>query len=344
MRRCLWIAGLLWCCIPAAAAQARKTPAKPPARPPEFRWLDPQGAATGVQFATHQLQPLASRLQSGPPVEIERTQTQLDAQTVRITSRKFATSVNGARQLEETVVEEIRRLPDGSAEATRTLSRRDANGAFIPYQKEIQTITPSGPDTCKITQTILQPGVNRGMVEKEQIQQIEKQKSDQSIEIDRTRYQPVLNGKWSLLDRRISRNNISPDSVRSDEQVYRYDVNNRVTLVQQVQTREWNDAAGQRHLKSETFSPGVNGDGALQLVSRITMATHALAGGQQQTVETEETPNPAEPSAGLRVARRIVDTARTLDSGATQHQLEVLAPDVNGGMRALHSQKTIETR
>jgi hypothetical protein len=66
-------------------------------------------------------------------------------------------------------------------------------------------------------------------VEKEQIQQTERRTGDKSVEIDRIRY--VVGGSfgWKAFERRVSQNKLGEEAVRSEEQVYEYDVNNKLS-------------------------------------------------------------------------------------------------------------------
>jgi len=307
-----------------------------------FRWLESSGAATGVKYETQRLQPLSHQIETGPPVDIEREEKQLDAQTKRITSRVFGASISGERRLLETIVEEIKMAPGGAYSAVRTTSRLDMNGRMSLVQKETQEAVASGPDGYRITKTLLLPGIDRKLVEKEHIQQIELRKNDNTVEIDRTRYELGADGKWNAFERSVSESQIGKEQTQSREQVYRYDANRRMTLVQQSNLREWTDSAGQTHLQSESSVAGM--DGKLQLDSRITLIQTPLENQRQQTTEIVERPNPAAPGEGLRVVQKAVEKMRIVGSGKTERQLEVFKPNLNGGMESIHSQKAIETQ
>ena len=210
-------------------------------------------------------------------------------------------------------------------------------------QKETQEVVSSGTDTYRITKTLLLPGINNALVEKEQVQQIEKRKGDSFVEIDRTRYEPGLDGKWNALDRRVSQNRLGKDQTQTDEQVYRYDVNRQqLSLTQQVKVSEWKDSSGQKRLQSETFAMGL--DGKLQLDSRLTMVQRDLGSQRQETTEIIESPNHASPGEGLKVVRKLIENSQPLGSNQTERKLEVLKPDLNGGMQSIHNQTTIEKK
>jgi hypothetical protein len=77
-----------------------------------FEWLNASGETSGIKYQTHRLPPFSLQNKGGPPVEIEQEETKVDAQTTRITRRAYMTSVNGGRQLTETVADEIRKMSD----------------------------------------------------------------------------------------------------------------------------------------------------------------------------------------------------------------------------------------
>lgn len=310
--------------------------------PAEFQWLDSAGETSGVKFATHKLRPISLQTAGVPAVMIEEEKTQVDAATVRVTKRVYNASVSGGRELTETVVEEIKSLPGDRVQATRTITRKDANGRFSAVQKETQEVRPVGTDAFQIQRTLFLPGVNNALVEREQVRQIERRKGENLVEIDRTRYVPDTNGKWGTAERRISQNTLGKDRIQSDEQVYRNDVNNRLSLTQQLRVTEWTDASGQKRLQSEVYEPNI--EGRFQLGSRTTLVQKRLKDGRQETTETLERSSPTAPGAELRTVRRIVENVRVIGPDQTERELDVLEPDVNGRWQRLDDWQSLEVR
>ena len=326
----------------AYGMQSPKNPKENADKNGEFKWLDSLGYTEGIGYATRQLRPLSLQAFSGPPVEIEREQVRLDPQTTRIVSRTFSTSVNGERRLIETTEEEIKKIGEGGFSAVRTTSRPDVNGRMRIAAKETQEVALSGVDTYRIAKTLLLPGVNNALVEKEQVQQIERREGDSFVEIDRTRYEAGADGKWYALDRRVSQNRLGKDQAQTDEQVYRYDVNNKLSLTQQVRVTESKDNSGQQRLESEIFGVGL--DGNLQLSGRVTVVQKDLGSQGRETTEIVESPNTATPSKGLKVVRKIVENSRSAGPKQTEQRLDVYTPDLNGGMKNIHTQHTIDNQ
>jgi hypothetical protein len=308
----------------------------------EFRWLEDSGATTGIKYSTHHLSSLSPEVDSGPPVEIEIEKEQLDAQTTRVTRRIYGNPVNAGRQLMETTVEEIKKTPDGRRSGVRSTSRRDVNGRLSLVQKEMQEVVFSGADTFRITKTLLLPGMNNSLVEKAQVQQIEKRVGDKSVEIDRTRYEPGPDGKLNAAERRVSQNILGKDQTQTEEQVYRYDVNRKISLTQQVKISEWKDSAGQIHHQSESYAAGLNGK--LQLDRRSTILQKPLGNQRQETTEVVEERNTTAPSEGLKVVLKLIENNQVLGPSQTERRLEVLKPDLNGGMQTIHYQTTTENK
>lgn len=315
---------------------------KPAQETAPFQWITASGETAGVKYATHTLRALSLQTEGGPSAKIEQEEVKVDPQTTRITRHVFNASANGGRQLTEMVVEEIKKLPGDRIHAVRTVSRKDANGRFTPVQQEIQEMAPSGTDAFQIKKTLFLPGINNSLIEKEQIQQTERRKGDTAVEIDRTRYVSGLNGAWSAAERRVSQNTLGKGQTRTEEQVYQYDVNNRLSLIQQLRVTEWKNASGQNQRQSEIYAPNI--DGKFQLDSRTTIVQKPLKNGQQETTEILERPSPSAPNEGLRSVRKIVENLQLVGAEETERQLEVLEPDLNGGWRSIHSQQHIEIK
>jgi len=306
-----------------------------------FQWLDDSGETSGVKYQTHRLQPLSLQTEGGPPVQTEQEEVKVDAQTIRITHRAFATSPSGGRQLTETIVEEIQRMPGDRVHAVRTVSRRDTNGSLSPVQQEIQDMAPSGANSYEIKKKLLLPGNSRTLVEKEQVQQTEHRIGDKAVEIERTRLVSGLNGDWRAAERRVSQNTESEGQIRTNEQVYRNDVNDRLALSGRIESTEWKDSSG-RHWQSESYK--VDLGGRLQLDSRVIMLQKALKDGGQETNEVIEKPNPIAPEEGLKPVRRIIEEQKVLSPNETERRLDVMEPDQNGDWQSVPNDKPVNVR
>jgi hypothetical protein len=309
--------------------------------PVQFQWLSGSGETVGVKYKTNTLTPLALPTDNAAAaVEVEQEVVKVDDQTTRTIRRAFDNSVNGERRLIESVVEEIQKMSNGSMRAVRTISRKDGSGSLSPIQRDIQELTPAGTNKFQIKRSLLQPGLNGTFVEKEQIIQNEALKQDKIVEIDRIRYMPDSNGKWNAIDRRLSKNNLG-DQIRTGEEVYRYDVNSKPMLTQQNKVTEWADAAGQRHRKSESYVPNLQGE--LELSGRRTILQKALPNGNQQTTEVLEMKSPSAPGEGLRLVQKVVENVK-LRNNEKERQIEVLEPDANGRLTTVRTWLSLEEK
>ena len=330
MRRPLVLLLFSFAVVSLIAAEAEK---------PEFRWIDPAGDTAGVGLATRRAQSLEAGVVTGPPVEIE-VERQVAGATPRVTRRVYGKDVNGRRQLVETVVEEIRELEGGGYDATRTVSRADLGGGMRAVERQTQRAVPEG-EGFEVTFRSLAPGPTGVMEERERVRQSEHRQGD-AVEIDRVRYEPDLSGKWSVLERRVSQSTVSEDETRTEEQFYRYDVNNRLKLERQVQAREWKVDGGQSRMEAEVFHTDL--DGKLRFAGRVRQSRRELGNGRAETTETREEASPAAPGEGVRVVRRIVERSAPAGAERTRRVLEVQEPSPNGGMRVTHTQETVESR
>ena len=203
-------------------------------------------------------------------------------------------------------------------------------------------MAPIGTDAFQTKKTIFLPGPNNALMEKERIQQTERRKGDAAVEIDRVRYLSGLNGAWNTAERRLSQNTLNKERTRTDEQVYQYDVNNRLSLTQQLSITEWKDVSGQTRWQADSYAPNI--EGRLQLSSRTTLTQTPVAGGRQETTELLEKPSPVAPGEGLKSVRKIVEKVQGAGTDVTERRLEILEPDLTGGWRIVHSQQHVEEK
>jgi hypothetical protein len=203
-------------------------------------------------------------------------------------------------------------------------------------------VVPSGTDAYRITKTLLLPGMNSSLVEKAQVQQTEKRNGDKSVEIDRTRFEPGPDGKLNAAERRVSQNVQGKDQTQTEEQVYRYDVNRKISLTQQLKIHEWKDSSGQLRQQSESYAADLNGK--LKLDGRSTIVQKPLGNQKQETTEIVEERNTTAPNEGLRLVRKVVENVQPLGANETERRLEVFQPDPNGRMQSIYSQQAIETK
>jgi hypothetical protein len=81
-----------------------------------------------------------------PYQDVEKTTVQVNATTVRTTTRTFGRNADGAKTLVQVTEEEARTQPGGNSNVVRTTSNPDANGNLQLVQREIEETKRIGKD------------------------------------------------------------------------------------------------------------------------------------------------------------------------------------------------------
>ncbi len=348
IRRMLWSSYLSGLCLlaTAAGAQAPATKAAAGAQEKEdpfshFHWLSAGGENRGLVFESRKLESLKPATEN-LPAEVQTEIARPSSNSMRITRRVFDVDANGSRQLVEVVVEDLRTTTGNGVSATRTISRRDANGNLQVALKQTQETTPAGTDTYK-TQTTTQASRGGGnLVRSEEITQVEKKAANGAIEIDRTQMMPDLNGRWSTADRRVSSTRDVKGQIVTQADDYKPDLNGKLSLTQRETSREWKDPQGRERQDSDiqTVSP----EGNLQLSGRSSIVRVSFPDGSGETTQTLYSKSPVTPSEGLKLLEKIVETSRPADSRTVQKETTVQTPDANGKLQTLGYSKVIENK
>jgi len=319
----------------AAQPQGEQQKAKLP-----FRWLEASGETAGIRVETRTLAKLALSDQYGSASEAEKETVPLGKDGTRTTIKIYDRDLNGNRRLVETVVEEIQNLPGGRTDATRTISRRDADGRLRAIRKDTQETAPAGANSYQTTMTIQLPGPSGSLVRAEQIIQKEQAKTENEIEIDRIHMLRSGSGSWETNDRRVSTTRKANDLFSTDEAVYRYDTNGNYLLDQRLSSREWRDPRGKEQREVSTYRSDLSG--RLNLDTRTRISRESLADGTTQTTQALEQQNPAAPSGGLRLVERITEYVRPTGNDRRERELYVQTPDPNGQNQTVYSQRLVE--
>jgi len=298
-----------------------------------FHWLQGSGETRGIVYEGRKLTSLMVERADQASVEVETETSRPDANSMRTTRRVFGIGANGERRLVELTVEDIRIAGGERISASRTVSRRDANGRMSLVRKDTQETAPGGPGEFRTQTTIQLANANNRLDPSEQIVQLERKKSDDVCEIDRTQMLPNTNGGWSAAERRMSATRTSEGQTSVTEDVYRQDAAGKLSLNRRISAREWTDAQGRENQQSDTYLSDLHG--RLQLDSRSILIQETFADGSRQTSQTMMQISPAHPSEGLRLIEKVIETARPADAKTTEKETEVQAPDANGVLRTI---------
>jgi hypothetical protein len=276
-----------------------------------------------------------------PYQDIEKETVQVDAATVRTTTRTFGRDANGAKTLVEVIEEEKHILPGGDSKVVRATSDPDANGNLQLVQRRIEETKKTSKDVEETKTTVLLPSVNGGLVPTVKVQERREQGTNGTVESQQTTLLPDGAGNWQVGEIRHATTRQQDKDRSSEERVSRPDSEGKVGEVFRVVSKESESASGEGRSTVETFSvdvPGSARDGNLHMVERATTQRTSSI-GQQTTEQQVEQPNPGDPGSGLRVTTLTTETVSLGPSGA-QTTRTIQARDANGRLAVVYVDTT----
>jgi hypothetical protein len=257
-----------------------------------------------------------------PYQDIEKETVQVDAATVRTTTRTFGRDADGVKTLVEVIEEEKHILPGGDSKVVRATSDPDANGNLQLVQRRIE----------ETKTTVMLPSVNGGLVPAVKVQERREQGANGTVESQETTLLPDGAGNWQVGETRRTTTRQEGDNRSTEEQVSLPDSEGKLGEVSRTVSNEAATASGEKRNTVETYSisvPGSVGDGSLHLVKRATTAQLPSSTGQQTIEQQVEQADPGDPGSGLRVTILTTETVRAGTSGA-QATRTVQVRDANG--------------
>ena len=264
--------------------------------------------------------------------DIEKETLQLDANTVRITTRKFDRDGNGRETLLQVTEEEKNTLPGGDSHIVRLTSSSDLNGALQPIRREIVETNDIGDGVEEANTTVSLPGIYGGLAPAIKMRELRKRSSNDTIESQITTLLPDGSGNWQVSEIRQATITQTPNNSRTEESVVGLDPGGRLGEVLRRVSRESESRSGKKVDVVETYSvlvPGRTLDGNLHLVRRATTANHTSETGEQITEQQVEASHSGEPGSGLRPYMLINNTLQLAPSGF-QATRTVRLRDLNG--------------
>jgi CheY-like chemotaxis protein len=269
-----------------------------------------------------------------PYQDIEKETVQVDAATVRTSTRTFAHDADGGRTLVEVVEEEKRTLAGGDSNVVRSTSDPDVNGDLQLVRRQIEETKKLSPNVEDTKTTVLLPDVNGGLAPAVKVHERREQGANGTIDSQETTLLPDGAGNWAVGEIRRVTTRQDGDQRSTDEQVSRPDSEGKLGEVSRTVSNEAATAAGDKSKTVETYSvsiPGAVGDGSLHLVKRAITSQLTSSTGQQVTRQQVEQANPGDPGSGLQVTTVTLDTVRPGASGA-QATRTIQARDANGSL------------
>jgi len=268
-----------------------------------------------------------------PYQDIEKETVQVDATTVRTTTRTFGRDANGAKTLVRVTEEEKHSLPGGGSNVVRATSNPDVNGNLQLVQREIEETKKASNDVEETKTTVMRPSVNGGLAPVMKVEERRKRGADQMVESQKITLLPDGAGNWQVAEIRQATIRQEDKNRSTEERISRPNAEGKLGEVSRTVSKESEEASGEKRATVETYSvdaPGSARDGSLHLVERATTAQRASSTGQQTTEQQVEQPNPGDPGSGLQVTILTSETVRPGPSG-TQATRIIRMRDANGG-------------
>jgi|SRR5580658_3785966 hypothetical protein len=267
-----------------------------------------------------------------PYQDIEKTTVQVNATTVRTTTRTFGRDADGAKTLVQVTEEEKHTLPGGNSSVVRSTSNPDADGNLQLVQRQIEETKTISKNVEETKTTVMLPGINGDLAPAMKMQERRERGANDTVVSQKTTLLPDSNGNWQTGEVRETTTRQDGGNRSTEERVSRPDPDGKLSEVSRTVSKDSENAPGERRNTVETYSvdvPGSAQDGSLHLVQRSTTAQTTSSTGQQTTARQVERPDPGDPGAGLQVTVLTNDTVRTGPSGAQATQT-VQMRDANG--------------
>lgn len=281
-----------------------------------------------------------------PYQDIEKETLQVDAATVRTTTRAFARDSDGRKTLVQVIEEEKRTLLNGDSRIVRITSNPDLSGRLEIAQREIVETRTTGVGTEETDTTVMLPSVD-GLVPAFKSHELRKRGASSTVESQKTTLLPDGAGNFQVVETRQTNTRQEANERSTEERISRLDAYGKLVEVSRVISKESRSTAGEKRSTVETYSvdvPGRTSDGKLHLVERATTTEHSNpATGEQITQKQVEQSNPGDPDSGLRLTTAINDTVRPDPSGSLATRT-IRTRDGSGNLGVVSAQTTNSDR
>jgi hypothetical protein len=272
-----------------------------------------------------------------PYQDIEKTTVQVNATTVRTTTRTFGRNADGAKTLVQMTEEEAHTLPGGNSTVVRSTSNPDADGRLQLVQRQIEETKRISKDVEETKTTVMLPSINGDLAPAMKTQERRERGPNDTVVAQKTTLLSDGTGKWQVGEVRQATTRQDGTGRTTEERISRPDPEGKLGEISRTVTKEADSVPGEKRNTQETYSidvPGSTRDGSLHLVERTTTSQSTSATGQQTTARQVEKPDPGDPASGLRVSIRTTDTVRPGSSGAQATQTISLR-DANGDLQVV---------
>jgi len=264
--------------------------------------------------------------------DIEKTTVQVNATTVRTTTRTYGRDADGAKTLVQVTEEEARTLPGGGSNLVLTTSNPDADGNLQLVQRQVEETKKIGKDVEETKTTVMLPSINGDLAPAMKTEERRERSANDTVVSQKTTSLADGTGNWQVGEIRQATSRQEGKERTTEERISRPDGEGKLLEISRTVSKASESAPGEKRDTVETYSvdvPGSTRDGSLHLVERTTTAQSTSSTGQQTTARQVERPDPGDPGAGVRVSIRTTDAVRPGSSGAQATQTIQLL-DSNG--------------
>ena len=274
--------------------------------------------------------------------DIERETLQLDANTVRITTRKFGRDGNGRKTLAQVTEEEKNDLPGGVSSIVRLTSSSDLNGALQPIRREVVETQSIGYGAEEVKTTVLLLSIYGSLDPAIKKHELRKRFTNNTIESKQTTLLLDGAGNWQATEVRQVTTSQDGTNRTTEQRVSQLDYAGKLADVSRVLSRESESTSGEKRSLVETYSidvPGTTRDGSLHVVERKTGTEHSSSTGERATDQRIEQTNPGDPGSGPRVSVLVDGRMVPVPSGF-QATRTVRFRDLNGNFEVVEVDTT----
>jgi hypothetical protein len=237
--------------------------------------------------------------------DIEKETLQVDATTVRTTTRTFGQDANGMKAPLQVTEEKKHILPGDASNLVRVTYNPDVNGRLQPVQREIVETKNISKDLEETNTTAMLPSVNGGLAPAFKAHEFRKRAANGTVETEKTTWLPDGNGSWQVSEVRQATTRQEGTNRTTEERVSRLDSEGKLGEVSHVVSQESQSTSGEKRSVVETYSidvPGATRDGSLHLVERKSSTERSSSIGERATEQKVEQTNPGDPGLGLRMS------------------------------------------
>jgi hypothetical protein len=271
-----------------------------------------------------------------PYYDVEKESVQVNGTTTRTIERTFNRDASGQKILTQVTEEEKQSLPAGCEKVVRTMSNVDLDGRLWVAEREVTDIKKVDQEVQEKNTTVFLSDGQGGVAPSMQFHQREKSSADHTVEVQTSTLLPDGSGQWQVSERKESTIKEVGKERTTQEQVFREGMDGKLAPVSRTLGKESETPAGEMKSTIEIYSPEVSGSavGNLQLSQRVTVMKRAGPDGSQTTEKRIEQRNIGEPTAGLQVTTKTLDTVQPTSSGS-QETTSIEARDVSGSFKVI---------